>query len=333
MQRFLRILFIICFALPILGVALLAYLLVGFHETAAPGQFNKAENGIWMAHTWVEDTHSPSELYAVGEGLQSHDMRHIYVHTGPLESGGTIPEDRYKEATNFLEYMQENFPNLTWYAWLGQIRSQIDLDNEQVRSQVTATARHLTETVGFDGIHYDIEPLRSNDDGFINLLRETRLTIPESELSIATDEWQPRYLTEKMANLLNIEIISYWSGPDFKAAAQYVDQIVVMGYDTWLPTGEWYRWFLEQQVIYLTYILRNSETDLLIGLPSYDGNPDQGSDPAIENIENGLLGIIQGLTNTRSRIENFTGIAIYAEWEMDDNEWATYENLWQPENL
>ncbi len=323
MQRFLRTLFIICFALPIIGVILLWYFLLGTHQEYTPGDFNRSENAIWMAHTWVQDTHSPGEIYAVGEGLNQHDIHHVYLHTGPFEQDGTIPESRYGEAKTFLEEMHENFPNITWYAWLGQLRSQVDLDDEQVRGGMIATARNLIETTGFDGIHYNIEPLRPNDEGFINLLRETRISLPETPISIATDEWQPQGPTDLIARWFNVEIISYWATEDFKEAMPLVDQVVIMGYDTSISSDDWYRWFLEQQVIYLTKIAQDSGTDVLLGIPAYV------SESPAETLENGLRGAIQGLTNPRSKPENFAGVAIYSHWEMSPEEWETYSDLWE----
>ena len=325
MQRFLRLLFVTCFILPIMGVVLLWWFLMGPHREYVPGEFNQSKNAIWMGHTWVEDTHSPEDLERVGEGLLSRDIHYLYLHTGPFESDGTIPEALYPEATNFLNYFHENFPNIQSYAWLGQLRSQVDIDDEQVRGEMIATAQKLVEEVGFDGIQYNIEPLRSGDEGFLNLLRETRLTLPETPISIATDEWQPKSLSNLVAKYFEIEVISYWATEDFKEAMPLVDQVVIMGYDIGLSSEDWYHWFLEQQVVYATKMAQESGAEVLLGIPAYE------SESPVETIENGLLGAIQGLTNRRSRPENFAGVAIYSYWEIDGNEWEAYESLWQEE--
>ena len=39
--------------------------------------------------------------------------------------------------------------------------------------------------------------------------------------------------------------------------------------------------------------------------------------PDVENLENALLGIHGGLLKCASRPENYAGVAIYSEWEMD----------------
>ena len=62
-------------------------------------------------------------------------------------------------------------------------------------------------------------------------------------------------------------------------------------------------------------------------IPSYD-DPTDAFDPGVENVQNGLEGIIAVLNNIRSDEENFAGVAIYPYWAMSEEEWGIYQNLW-----
>ncbi|MDP2624929.1 MAG: hypothetical protein Q8P27_01965 [Candidatus Peregrinibacteria bacterium] len=331
MQRFLRTIFVVLFLCIPLAVFLMWYFLVGFHSDAPGNTFNKDKNGIWLDHSWVDTDYPLEAIQTLGEELIDHDIRYVYLHTGPFESDGTISPDKYPQAQFFLQEMHSQFPELEWYAWIGQLRSRVDLDDEQVRNEMLATVQTLVETIGFDGIHYNIEPVRpTEDEGFLNLLFETRLALFETPISLATDEWQPEGLTGWAEDYFNIEIVSYWSTQDFEAVIPYVDQVVVMGYDTSLTKEDWYLWFLEQQVIYVTKAVEGSEVELLIGIPSYNSRENSETfDEKTENVKNGLLGVIQGLTNGRTVHDNFAGVAIYAYWETDSEEWRVYQELWQ----
>lgn len=338
-QRVLRTVFVLILGLLPLSIAALWYFLVGFHTIPEGNPYNHGQNAIWLDHQWVDTVYSPETLKSLGEKLVSHDIRYVYVHTGPFEPDGTISGNRYFRARVLLKTLHEHFPTLQWYAWLGQLRSKIDLDNQQVRANMVETGHKLTQESGFDGIHYNLEPTNSRDEGFMSLLSETREALPNTPISIATDEWQPRWLSDLIAAYFKTKIVSYWSTEDFKAVMPYVDQVVVMGYDTSLSSIEWYRWFLEQQVIHLTKIVHKGipdrdstsikRSEVLIGIPAYEKGQEGAFDPAVENIENGLKGVLQGLTNWRSREEVFTGVAIYPYWEMDEAEWEMYEKIWQ----
>jgi hypothetical protein len=329
MQRFLRSIFIVLFLIPIVGMSLVWFFMIGPHSNEPGASFNTGNNAIWLEHTWVEDFHTSADLNLLGRTLVEHDITTIYLHSGPFDEDGTISPTRYAEAENFLTFMHEQFSQLEWQAWLGQIRSEIDLDDEQVRGEAVESARILVDEIGFDGIHYDIEPIRSGDDGFLNLLKETRVTLPEVTLSIATDEWQPDKLSQWVGKLLGIEIVSYWSTKDMENALPYIDQLVVMGYDTSLSDASWYQWFLEQQVIYVTNIAKNSPVEVYVGIPAYaTTEATESSHSEAENVENGLLGVTRGLNNHRSNKDNFGGVAIYLYGEVEDEEWETMETLW-----
>lgn len=334
LHRILRTVFVLLLTLLPISIGLLWYFLVGFHAPLEGNPYNRGQNAIWLDHQWVDTVHPEETLKTLGETLLSHDIRYIYVHTGPFESDGTLSKNRYFRARMLLKTLHGHFPSLKWYAWLGQLRSKVDLNNEQVRTNMVEAAQTLIQTIGFDGIHYNIEPSGAEDTGFMALLKQTREALPDTPISLATDEWQPKWLSEWVSDYFEVPIVSYWSTEDFKAVVPYIDQIVVMGYDTSLSSEEWYRWFLEQQVIHLTKIAAKGARqadegiEVLIGIPAYEKGQEGAFDPAVENIENGLLGILQGLTNWRSRPEAFTGVAIYPYWEMEEEEWEVYEELW-----
>ena len=328
MHQWLRRLFVFLFLLIPIGVLVAWYFFVGFHR-AEGDQGNNGGDGIWLQHAWVEDPLSTAEWNELGQNLSRHDIRYAYLHTGPFESDGTLSVERYPYAKAFLAYMKKHFPEIQWYAWMGQRRSRLDIDQSGIRKEMVATVSGLIQEVGFDGIHYNIEPIRARDAGFLSLLRETRLALPTTPISIAVDEWQPEALSRWVGDYFGVEVVSYISTRDLEAMMPLVDQVVVMAYDTSLGGADWYRWFIEQQVIYVTRIAEPFHTSVLVGIPAYEKGAEGAFDPAIENIENGLKGVIQGVSNTRSAPEVFSGVAIYPYWEMEEEEWKTYETLWQ----
>ena len=304
------------------------YFLVGLHESFEGKDFNTGNNGLWIKHAWVGNEQEESVVEDLALKLAKYDIKYVYVHTGPIDADGTIPEERYKFAEEFLQILTTKNPDVVPLAWLGQLRSEVDIDDPEIRTSIVETCEKLISETGYAGIHYDIEPIPHEDQAFLDLLQETREKIGEAPISIATDEWQPSLISDVVGVILEQEITSYWETDYFQSTAEIADQIVVMTYDTSLSDPEHYEWLVEQQVIYLSQMLAPAGKELLIGIPTYEDDKDS-FDPKVENMETGLNGVIAGLNNKRTTRDTFPGVAIYANWETDESEWDVYEKLWQ----
>ena len=57
-----------------------------------------------------------------------------------------------------------------------------------------------------------------------------------------------------------------------------------------------------------------------LGLPTYDDAGVGYHDPKVENLNNALLGVHRGLSQTVPTT-NYQGVAIYCDWETSDAEW------------
>lgn len=291
-----------------------------------PGSFyNNGHNAVWLGHDWVGGTKSDSEIQDLVNNLNKYEIDTVFVHTGPLDENGRIAPETYAYAVNFLEKAKLFDEGIRYQAWVGQIRSKIDLSDEVVRHNIANQSMIFTQMVGFDGIHFDIEPVWDEDIDFIQTLKESREILTDKKVvSVALAEFIPQSLIWMLTNIHEFQ--NYNSEVNYKNVSKYADQIVVMAYDTGLKKEWLYRWLVKEQTIWLTDLLE--EKEVFIGIPAYDDKK-EGFNPEIENLENGLMGVIAGLNNLRSEEENFAGVAIYPYWEIDEEEWWIYANLWQ----
>lgn len=315
----------------VLGAVVLFWYVFGVHiqSRQAPARL-----AFWMEHSWSTglDSSQSGNYNLLVEQVDIYGITDLYFHVGPIEEGGTLADD-LAIFTPGLEAL-----GTTNYAWIGQVRSQIDLSTQTVRQQIIESSEWLIDQ-GFDGIHIDIEPVRPGDADFMLLLEEMDAAgLPK--ISIAIDEWQPHFLSQLLAWHIDQSIESYWTKDQIKEAAIYADQIVVMTYDTNFNEPRLYTWWVEQQTIALSRFLSAADaavasaaadaagnaaepTELFIGLPSYDEGA--SINPAAENLQSGLAGFRLGVQNLRSKSGAITGVAIYPYWEMDDSEWATLQ--------
>lgn len=308
------------------GVAifLIWYYIIGISTNHKGSFFNKGHNAVWIGHEWVGEYKSGAEVAGLVENLQKHNIDTVFVHTGPIREDGSIDSLTYAYAVNFLEKARKIGGGIHYQSWLGQIRNKIDLDERVVRAGIVKQSVVLTQLVGFDGIHFDIEPVWDEDDAFISLLEETRKALPgEKRISVALAEFIPSSFVWLVKNFREME--NYNTQVNYRNVAKYADQVVVMVYDTNIRKPWFYRWLVQEQTIWLTDLLDGRE--VFIGIPAYD-KATENFDPQVENVENGLRGITAGLNNIRSEKENFAGVAIYPYWEINEEEWRTFENLW-----
>lgn len=289
--------------------------------------------GIWVEHRWVEDQHDPQDYEVFCAHLNRHHVTDLYMHVGPFSGDGTIPPERYPTAHTFIAEMQSSCPQVRYHAWMGQIDSRyggpLNISSPAIRTRMIATAEIFLD-IGFDGIHYNIEPLVSGDHVILTLLDETRvLTKGRGRLlSIAGDELDPLGHPKILGTLLG-RGAGLWNKRDYQEISARVDQIAVMLYDTSIP----WAWAFTALVAWETDQLDKATgkgVDLLIGVPTYEDKRMNFSADA-ENISSSLKGIKLG-GQSINRPANQFGIALYANWTTSDEEWAVLRKEWLSDN-
>jgi hypothetical protein len=326
-----RLLFvaIVTLAVIVCTIVELAWWQASATTTSYPGShFNQGNNAIWISHTWVGDNHSPVEYQALAKVFTREQIRSIYVHVGPLDADGTIPANRFQYALQFTSALHEDAPHLRLFAWIGQIygigAGDVDISHSGIRAHIVTTAAYFRRSLGFDGIHYDIEPVPNNDNHFLDLLDETRAAMdPLAKISIATPNWIPLARAANGIQWVTGRQNDWWTTYYYLAVSQHVDQIVVMLYNTGMPTAPLYQLLVEQETAHVLRAVARGSTraEVVIGIPTYSGQS-RAFHSSAENIRTGLNGIISGLNYA------FAGVAIYPEWLTTADDWKIYNHLW-----
>jgi spore germination protein YaaH len=305
--------------------------------TDYPGShFNQARNAVWLEHTWAGDPHSPAEYDALAARLEREQIRYVYAHVGPLDPDGTIPADRAPHAADLAAALHQRVPGIQVLAWIGQLEAAsgepegevIHLSDSRVRDQIARTAARFVSDDGYDGVHYDIEPITNNNPRFLDLLIATRATLPPGAfLSISAQKWAP---DASLASFLfeRGKASAWWTSYYFTSVAAHVDQLVVLAYNTGMPRGSLYHLVVQETTEHVLEAVRTLRhpPQVLMGMPTYDGN-DAWFHSGAENMDTALNGVIAGLNSDRDT-SPFAGVAVYRFATTDASEWATYERLW-----
>jgi len=287
------------------------------------------KNALWARHQWVGEQHNSEEYRNLTQLLKDNKITDVFFHVGPLNVEGKIEPEKYLFAKDLIVNLKKDYPELHIQAWIGQVERKgggiLDLSKTEVKKNVVETANDFL-SLGFDGIHYNIEPVYSHDKNFIELLVETKKTTSSQNkiLSVASDELELFWGAEGLARTVSKQA-GFWDEPYYREVASNVDQIAVMMYDTALP----FNWMYAKLVSWETKRLINiidSKVTLFMGVPTYEDKR-WSFHPSAENIDSALRGIKKGLVIFPKDQMNF-GVAIYAEWTTDKEEWNNYKRNW-----
>ncbi len=291
---------------------------------------SQGQNALWAGHQWVGQDHTRTEYAEFATRLKKNGITDVFFHVGPLNAAGTIDQERYPNAVSLIENVKQLYPEVRLQAWIGQIEMKgggpLGLSDDDVRDTIVETATAFLD-LGFDGIHYNIEPVFSDDRDFIDLLQRTR-RIAEARgnvVSVAADELEPFWGAERLVRVFAKQA-GFWNKEYYLEVAASVDQIAVMMYDTALPTPWLYGTLVEWETRSLVHLVGDQVT-LFMGVPSYEDER-WSFNPGAENVQSALRGIQKGLEHLADDdIEKF-GVAIYAEWTTDEDEWQLYRQEW-----
>jgi hypothetical protein len=200
------------------------------------------------------------------------------------------------------------------------IQGTVDLSENATREAIVEMSLELVEGAGFDGVHLDVETVRSGDENYLLLLDEVREALGEQGIvSVAGSYWIPEVINQ----LPGIEGFK-WDGEYYRAVAGRVDQIAVMTYDSVMPHPILYRLWLREQVRGIERSLDAANVELLFGL-SVSREETFTHRPNAEDMQNGLAGICAGSAGGEAA-RGADGVAIYAAWEADTEDWAIWES-------
>ncbi|TAK60494.1 MAG: hypothetical protein EPO22_09225 [Dehalococcoidia bacterium] len=295
------------------------------------GQRSRGVNALWAAHTWAGDPHTDDEYRGFAELLRGHEISDVFVHAGPFEGDGSVPDERIAHAREFTSAMARYAPDVRVQAYLGQIERRdggpLDLRDASTRDGIVATAGRMLD-LGFEGIHYDIEPIASGDRDFLDLLERTR-TVTSARgavLSVALEQVE----TVPGEHHVFGAIVPGYHDPTreyLRDVAARVDQIAIMTYDSGLPASWLFSTYMAWQTVEVVRAV-GARVTVFMGVPTYDDGAFWKFHPSAENMRSGIRGVRRGLDHLDDGETRNVGIAIFAEWTTDDAEWRTYSDEW-----
>ncbi|PNV32914.1 hypothetical protein C1708_11755 [Streptomyces sp. DH-12] len=303
---------------------------VNYMGDPADGTYTRNRDAMWLGHAWVDGRKKDADVAGLARRLKDTGIRDLYVHSGPLEHDGTLPESAYPRARWFIGAVHRELPGVRVQAFLGDVLANggpdgLELSDAATRAEVVRSAGQVLDA-GYEGVHLDLEPLHSDDQDYLDLLDDLRRLTQDRDaaLSVAAHQIDPLPHLHTVAGFL-ADHPKWWSQKFFGQVARRVDQIAVMSYDTARPFESTYGGYVAQQTS-LALEVTPPTTHLLMGLPFYyESNPSHWGHA--ETVAAAVRGARLGLSRTDPDRELF-GLSPYIDFAATETNWKEFEDGW-----
>jgi hypothetical protein len=291
--------------------------------TGAPAAWAKStgNDALWLGHAWVDGRRTEGDVERLAVRLRATGIKDVYVHSGPFEYDGRLDPAKHPNAANFVAWMHRHLPAVRVSAWLGQtVENGLDLDDAKSRANVLAGVADIMKA-GYDGVHYNFEPIGDGDTEFLELLDGTRRLT--GLLSTSTPQIEPYPLLRPVGRVV-LGHDKYWSRGYFQQVVSRVDQVAIMTYDSGTPAQSLYGGHVARQAE-LALDLVPAGKHLFIGAPAYHDHSLAWADSA-ESVAMAAEGAKLALTG-HGRRERF-GLALYVDFAATEEDWREYTTRW-----
>ncbi|WP_344655524.1 hypothetical protein [Catenulispora subtropica] len=290
-------------------------------------------DALWLGHAWVgwpEGSDRAAKTDADFDGLvvlvRSSGVKDLFVHDGPFGMDGSLDQAKSPHAAWFLDRVHRELPGVRVQAWLGQVvgGTSLHLEDAATRARVVTGVGAALDR-GFDGVHFDFEPVSDGDSGFVDVLAASRAVTSSHHavLSVSVPQVEP-FSGWRVPGDYLAGHPKWWSQGYLRSVAGHCDQVAVMAYDTSLPTEWAYRGYVARQT---EVALRSVPTgvDLLIGVPAFHTH-DPGHWDSAETMAAALTGVRLAL-GAHPPARPF-GVALYVDFAATPDDWAAYRADW-----
>jgi hypothetical protein len=295
----------------------------GAPSAAAHGNGHDAE---WLGHAWVDGRKGQSDVDGLAAALRGTGIHDLFVHTGPFRDDGTLDPGLRPQAHWLIGALHAALPGVRVQAWLGAhpVPGQLHLDSPATRAHILAAVGQALDD-GFDGVHYDFEPVEDDNPDLVRLLAATHTLTRQrrSTLSLSASFLAPLPGIAAGAALLPGRL-AVWSPEYLHQLALQVDQVAVMTYDTALWTRATYAGYV-RRATELALRAVPASVALFIGVPAYHEDNLRHHNDA-ETMSAALRGVRLAL-GIHPPSRDF-GVALYVDFTATAADWDSYQRDW-----
>lgn len=321
-------------ALYIAAAVVLLAGVVAFLGRLAQDEPELPPNGIWIGTEWTYENHTDEEIKQLADQFRDHKIGSVYAWVSWLQEDMTWRgAQNFENVKQFVRQFRNSYPDVRLYGWVSlpvEIgEAGYRMDDAEVQQMVADFSAVVVNDFGFDGVFLNIEPVWNNDQNFLTLLRKVRVSVGDGALVAAAipPDWSPIDAGIPVPPLIVPGTV--WDKEYKQSVALLTDQMLIMAYNSGLSSSTDYTiWMAYQVQTFASAVAElQADTRIMIGIPTYPAEL-PGHDPLVENVPSALEGLKAGLTQLGETAQYVQGVAIYASWETDAQEWAQFKTGW-----
>ncbi len=222
-----------------------------------------------------------------------------FVHAGPATPDGFLPELSESQSSTLVDANARG----SVLAWVGGVVGKQAFPARRTwRDQFASSCRGMVDVHGLAGVHINIEPCTSFEEGYLETLEAVRVALPSSRISVAA--YPPPTLLHPFPSV-------HWNADFYGEVSARCDDIAVMAYDTALRFEKAYAWLVRT---WANEVVAWSSVPVRLGLPAYEDDVGY-HDPDTESLEVALAGLAGVDPHPQ-----LVGWAVNADWTLDDAE-------------
>lgn len=299
-------------------------------------------NGLWLGTELTYGLDEDTTVEALVQQLRDNQIGTVYAWVSWLKpdmtwGGWQDGTDEFSEmeprVKAFAEEFNALYPEANLYGWVSLPVQIHDLNDLEVRQTVADFSQRVVRELGFEGVFLNVEPVWNNDTAFLTLLGQVREAVGDSvPISAAIPpDWSPLGVDVPVPPLIAPGTV--WDTRYKQSVALLVDELAVMAYNSGLDNASDYTaWVAYQVNTYATAIAAldigaGAGAHVMVGIPTY-AEELPGHDPDVENIATAAQGVRLGMAAAGDDAQYIHGVAIYAAWETDQNEWNQFRQSW-----
>ncbi len=84
---------------------------LNFTGDPGDGTRTRGRDAIWLGHAWVDGRKKDADLAAFAARIKGTGIKDLYVHAGPLEHDGTLPDSSYPRAHWVVDAVHRTMPS------------------------------------------------------------------------------------------------------------------------------------------------------------------------------------------------------------------------------
>lgn len=315
------------------GAVLFVVLIVAFLGALRGDPPQSFPNALWIGTEYTYEALTDEAVTALADQLREHHIGRLYAWVSWLQPDNTWRgEDNFENVKAFVTALRTAYPEVELHGWIG-LPTEIDgasrIGDAELQKQIAQFSARVVDEFGFDGVFLNAEPVWNGDENYLALLRTVRAEVGiDTPISTAIPpDWSPLNATIPVPPLITPG--TEWSTEYKQSVALLVDEMAVMAYSSGLSTTDDYaQWVAYQVEVFARAVAElGTDTRVMIGVPTYDAEP-PGHDPLVENIDSAVAGVKLGLTRAGEAAEYVGGLAIYAGWTTEAEEWSAFRQSW-----